>query len=380
MPERVETMSAGGCGRSKLAREVARGNFKRAIPTEVRRELSALQGKDNWRNVLYLGVDWAVVAAAILATIASGMNPLVYALAVLVIGSRQRALMNLVHQGSHKKLFRSRSLNDWAGKLFAAFPILTSLSAYTCAHCRHHGFLWNEEKDPDAIRYAQLGLVSPPVDVPRFGVRALLRPILLLHVAHNVVSALSWEGEPRSETVQRAAFWAVVLTVVVSTGLVVPFLLFWAVPFLTTFQVLRYWAEMAEHSGLRSDDPWMATRNWTSSFVTRELLAPHSDNYHLAHHLFPLIPHYNINAAHRLLMRVPEYAGAHQCDGFFWPRRVDAPSVLQDIRRPQDIGKFSPLLEGRGVAFEERRGTGHEDEEARVPGCSPGGACSGYGA
>lgn len=337
------------CGQSETAQQIIRGSFKKAIPEDIRSELSSLQDKDNWHNIIYLGIDWLVIAAAIAATLVTGTNPVVYVVALVLIGSRQRALMNLVHQASHKKLFKNRTANDWVGKLVAAFPILTSLSAYTCAHCRHHGFLWHQQKDPDAARYEALGLVTPPSDRKKFGLLHLLRPMLLLHAAHNVWAALSWDGEPRSETLSRAAFWGIILLGVILLGWTVPFVLFWVVPFLTTFQVFRYWAEMAEHAGLRSNNPWMATRNWTGSIIERELFGPHSDYYHLTHHLFPLIPHYRIHTAHHLLMRVPEYAGAHQCDGFFRPRRPEAPSVLQDIRRPQDIGKFTPWAEIYGT-------------------------------
>ena len=104
---------------------------------------------------------------------------------------------------------------------------------------------------------------------------------------------------------------------------------------------------MAEHAGLFDYNAWMATRSWSSVFWMEWLLAPnHNDLYHLAHHLFPLIPHYHLAKANRILMAVPPYAASHRCDGFFLPRRPDAPSVLQDIRRPQDIGKYHARSQG----------------------------------
>ena len=304
----------------------------KAIPRELRLELAALRAKDNWRNVFFLAGDWLLIAASIAATLAAHMHPAVYILSVLLIGSRQRALMNLVHQASHRKLFRSRTLNDSVGKLFAAFPLLTSLSAYVCAHCRHHGSLWDSEHDPKLFRYRQLGLVEPFADGRRaFARRHLLRPLLLGRAPSNILASLSWKGEPRSETFQRVAFWAMLLPSVVITGAGPAFVAFWLVPFATSFQVIRYWAEMAEHAGLRSSDPFRATRNWKGGVVARFLLAPHSDWYHLTHHLLPGIPHYRLADAHRLLMQVPEYASGHHCDGFFWSRRAERPSVLEDI-------------------------------------------------
>ncbi len=343
MTEYAPGANTGKCGGSRIARTFQQGGYKKAIPKDIRKELSSLQNKDNWHNVFYLGLDWLVIAVAIAAAVASSINPLVYAAAVIVIGSRQRALMNLVHEASHKKLFRNRIANDRVGKLLSAWPLLSSLSAYTCAHCRHHGYLWNEEKDPKTAAYRALGLLSIPENRRQFLFRYLVKPFFLMHVTRNVAGSISWEGEPRSETVGRIVFWAVLLGTVSASGLIVPFFLFWVVPFLTSFQIIRYWNETAEHAGLQTDDPWMATRNWNSSLLGRFLLAPHSDDlYHLTHHLFPLIPHYRLAAAHRLLMRVPEYARGHHCDGFFWPRRANAPSVIQDIWRPQAIRNYTP--------------------------------------
>lgn len=319
------------CGR-------AVGNIAKAIkemPPDVRTELAALRERDNWRNLIYLGADWLVIAVGIGASYATGFHPAVYLLSVLMIGSRQRALMNLLHQASHGKLFRWRPLNDWLGKLLAGFPLLTSLSAYTCAHCRHHGSLWDPQTDPKTARYRQLGLIAPLADGERsFWLRHLVRPLLLMHAPFNILSALSWRGERRSESAQRLAFWVTLVTVLLLTGLLEEFALLWLVPFGTSFQVIRYLAEMAEHAGLRSDDIWMGTRNWRGGLVARHLLAPHSDYYHLTHHICPAIPHHRLAEADRILMKVPSYAAGHHCDGFFFRRRRERPSVMQDIRFP----------------------------------------------
>jgi fatty acid desaturase len=313
---------------------VAQGAHLRDIPRDVRLELARLRVRRDGRNVAALAADWTTIALAVAASLVTG-HLAVYAIAVVIIGSRQRALMNLVHEASHHKLFRGRRANDMAGKLLAAFPVVTGLAAYTCSHCRHHAGLWDEQRDPKTIRYRQLGLVAPRAD-RSFWWRHLARPLALAHVPHNLSAALSWAGEPRSERVQRAAFWAVVLGVVASLGLWRELLLLWVVPYCTSFQVIRYWAEMAEHAGLRTTDPWMASRNWTSNALMRWLMISH-DEYHLIHHLFPGIPHYRMTEAHRTLLQVPQYAAAHHCDGFFRPRSPHAPSVLQDIRHPDRI-------------------------------------------
>jgi fatty acid desaturase len=342
---RVTREDANGrrCGRSS----VDPGGHMAAIPKDVRRELVRLRRPDNWRNLIFLGYDWTLIAGAAVAAESAKQGPfrwIVYFFAIVVIGSRQRGLMNLVHEASHRKLFRNRRLNDWGGRLLAAFPLLASLEAYVCSHCRHHGFLGDGEKDPKTKRYAQLGLIVAPRKLRQFVRKHLLKPLLLGHVPFNVLGAVDWKGEPRFERVARVVFWVVAIPLIVVAGLGMDVLLYWVVPFLTTFQVIRYYTEMAEHAGLDTKDPWNATRNWTGSFLTRWLLAPHyDDSYHLVHHLFVWIPHYRLAVAHRILMQVPEYAAGHHCDGFFFPRRPDAPPVVRDIARPDELGRYKMI-------------------------------------
>jgi fatty acid desaturase len=319
----------------------ARKHYKKDIPEAILPQLAALEQKDNWHNIIYVGADWLIIALAIVITSLARMNIIVYVLAVIVIGSRQRGLMNLLHEASHKKLFKNRAANAVIGRVFTSYPMGASFTAYQSNHYIHHGFLWDFNKDPKTQRYTELGLVSPPSHWWAFFRQQILRPLLLTHVFYNIKSALSLKDERSDESPVRYGFIALIIITVLATHVWWGFLFFWLVPFCTSFQVIRYWNEMAEHAGLPSYDAWMATRNWTSVLWMQWLMGPHHDDlYHLTHHLFPLIPHYRLAKAHRLLLAVPQYAAAHQCDGFFFPRRRDAPSVLQDIRHPQAISQY----------------------------------------
>jgi fatty acid desaturase len=320
------------------------GAYLRHVSPDRRALLVRMRRLDNWRNWFYLAGDWAVIAGASWLSIARG-DAASYVLAVILVGSRQRGLMNLVHEASHRKLFRSRRLNDWAGRLLAGFPLLASLEAYVCSHCRHHGFLWDRERDPKTRRYLDLGLVQPPKRMISFVRAHVLRPLLLLHMPFNVWGSISWAGEPISERVARVTYLTVVGVVAIIAGWWPLVAKYWLVPYLTSFQVIRYFTEMAEHAGLDSRDPWTASRNWTASLPVRFIVGPHSDDlYHLVHHLFPRIPHYRLRAAHAVLMGVPEYAAGHHCDGFFFARRPEAPSVLQDIIERQESTNREPTI------------------------------------
>ncbi len=310
------------------------GEHKKAIPPKIRQQIAELRRSDNWRNLLHVGGDWLAMGLAAAAALSSGMHPVAYALAVVAVGSRQRALRSLVHEASHEKLFRNARLNNAVGQLLVAFPLMTSMTAYRCAHRQHHGHLWDPEHDPKMSKYAELGLISPPDGTrTHFVKKHILRPLLLAEVPSNLVSDLSWKAKPRAENASRYAVWLGVVAALSWLGWLDEFALLWLVPFCTTYQVFRYWSDMADHAGLYSADPWRSSRSWNGSWLVVQLIGPHGANWHFPHHLFPQVPHYRVRQAHELLLRVPEYAAGHHCDGFFWPRRSGVASVVQDVRR-----------------------------------------------
>jgi fatty acid desaturase len=183
-------------------------------------------------------------------------------------------------------------------------------------------------------KYGQLGLITaPPPNRPAFAARHILRPLLMVDVPASLAASFSWRGCPRRETAARYLYWGAVVAGAYLTGRLDELALFWLVPFCSTNHVFRYWSDIADHAGLYSEDPWRASRSWEGSWLAEQLIGPHSAHLHFPHHLFPLVPHYRERELHSLLMQVPEYAAGHHCNGFFWKRRADAPSVLQDILR-----------------------------------------------
>lgn len=326
----------------------ATGHLRALAP--VMPQLQQLQQLDNWRNFLYIGEDWLVVILAVLAAETahgSSLFPLVFLSALVLIGSRMRALMNLIHQASHGQLFDNERLNRWIGRMFVAWPIYVSTTAYREEHHRHHVKLWDRELDPKVHRLIWLGLLEPESRRLPFIWKHVVLPMTLRYAPRNIIGAV----RTSTERVGRIVFVVVLGTLTVLIGGEREFLMYWVAPYVSTFQVMRYWAEMAEHSGLASDRAWSATRNWTAALPIRWLLAPHSDHWHLVHHLYSNVPHFRLANAHRVLMRVPEYVDeGHHCDGLFFAHRPDAPSVISDLMHPEAIGDSRPVRVSSGRA------------------------------
>jgi fatty acid desaturase len=74
----------------------------------------------------------------------------------------------------------------------------------------------------------------------------------------------------------------------------------WLVPLGTVFSYLMLLREEIQHSNT-PQGRFVDSRNFEGSPLLNWALFPYRQNYHLPHHLFPLIPHYNLPELDRLL-------------------------------------------------------------------------------
>src|SRR6266540_478437 len=221
-------------------------------PTDVRVAVRTASQHDNWRNALFLAVDWLLMALAATIHVWYG-GVLLYVVIVILIGSRMRALANLLHEAAHHKLFASRRVNVLAGRVLCAWPIFISFDNYVRGHRLHHKNLWRNDDDPDVALYRLTGTETGSSDrlsYPAF----LLRHVVAVVIPVMPMRRLYDRGRWRYALVG-AAVWGVVLA-----GswwwwppLAVGLALYWLVPWLTAYQTISYWAELGEHGGRPRD-------------------------------------------------------------------------------------------------------------------------------
>src|SRR5438132_5112199 len=125
-----------------------RGHAIAAAPAKLSKaQLQALSRLNPYLSTYHILLEWGgVVLAAMLCR--HFWNPLLYAATVAFIGARQHALLILMHDGTHYRLFRRRSLNDWVTELFLAWPHLVAMRSYRQNHLAHHNYV-NTEQHPD---------------------------------------------------------------------------------------------------------------------------------------------------------------------------------------------------------------------------------------
>ena len=275
-----------------------------------------------------------------------------YVPTIFLLAGRQGALMQLIHEGSHNSLSKSKRLNDTLGKWFCALPIGVSYEGYKAGHLSHHAGVGTE--------------IDPPSDSDKYRVTDFRKPMLYLLLLKDLVgiSALlvfldygrnNTNAKPRNSSGEGGGIWlksmvsftqlclvqlglllvliqsrmflgaeALVFANSVLLDNLIMYVLLWLVPATSPHMFLMRIRGIAEHGLMRQlgvDEGPRYTRGtdeglfYTRSFLTpqtsyrfqpliwleRLLIGSFNVNYHHEHHLYPRVPWYNLPKLHALV-------------------------------------------------------------------------------
>jgi fatty acid desaturase len=278
-----------------------------------REQLAELRQITPLRSLGAVAFSWSCIAAcfALYAAYPSALSVLI---AWPVMSGRHLGLAILMHEGAHGLLLRNKPWNDRIGQWLTAYPTMTDMLLYRRAHFQHHRHTWTEQ-DPDRALAAAL-----PVSRASFR-RKMLRDLSgqTAYQRHRVyvrfAAGLTPQGKGLEGKTLGAALGAfasnqrgflitnaLLLAALTALGRPEAYLLIWWLPAWTGYSVVLRLRSIAEHACVSDpSDPLRQTRTTLAPFWLRFFLAPHHVNYHLEHHLFMTVPHYNLPRAHRLL-------------------------------------------------------------------------------
>ncbi|AOJ42409.1 fatty acid desaturase [Burkholderia lata] len=251
-----------------------------------------------WRPLLDIVIDWAIIWLAVWGVFKMGMW--ISPMAVFVIGNRQRALGNLLHDAAHRNLSVQLGINDKIAHIFLAPPLFNSLALYRQQHARHHAWLGDPANDPDFIAHGiqredhWFHAYARVLQDPTTWVGSLFGHILSKPLAtRRRLGVLLWW-----------AIYGALLTVAVSRHFALVFVVLWMIAKGTVFHAITTFREMTDHYGLEPRGIFPYTRDIPDRRLVSMLLHPHHNGYHLTHHLFPHIPYYYLPLAHTRLTHV----------------------------------------------------------------------------
>jgi fatty acid desaturase len=285
------------------------------------------------RGLWGIAVQWLVIISVVTAWFSlpesmGAIRWIMYAVVVVVIGSRQHALLIMMHDAAHGRIMKNRFWNDFFSDLFCAFPNGACTELYRRHHLKHHEHT-NTEKDPDwAFMQRYEDWHWPKDQLKTF--RLFAADLLGLAWYKMIFGILYWSPARRlffykaklklapAVWFRVIAFTITMLLVISLFGLWLEFFMFWFLPFVTTHLAIVRMRTLAEHMVVESEHTLNKTREVVPTFLERLIVSPLNVNYHLTHHLFPSVPHYRLPEMHRLLMREPVFRDHAHLTVSYW--------------------------------------------------------------
>lgn len=319
---------------------------------DIEREIKKYNISDNWHALVAWLQDllWMALCVAACYLISWWLYPL----ALLIIGARQRGLSTILHDCAHGVGAANKRLQMFIGTVMTAYPIFQQHYAYKVSHVyTHHPKLGNPDHDPD-LQFFIRQKVYTSASRRRYFNRIVVLPAIgsqtvayLHYLVRNRFRVLKRRAHGTGRIVNHVprrnrildklgfwAFWTVVVLAAWRVGGLRELVLFWFIPYLTSFQILGWYIELSEHTPLVRDhhvDLYM-TRNRKSRGPERFLTGIHNDHYHLDHHLDPRTPFWNLPQAHQARLCDPNYAALDAATGGLWTKGPKGqPSAIQAI-------------------------------------------------
>ncbi len=337
---RSRTELAGSLGyneRMESGREFREDRRRRqGLPADVVKRLNRI---DTVKSSLAVIETFGVMALAIAAAVI-WWHPVTVVLAILVIATRQQACFVLAHDAAHYRMYETRWLNDLVGRAVGT-AVGISTCTYRVVHRLHHNHLY-EAQDPDiplhggyprgagylAKKLAKdlLGFTAYKTYAYFFGA-----PAINDDDGGNANRPLN-DTAPALRAAARRDRWVVVAfhvaapMVAFAAGYGIEYLLLWVLPLVTVLQPMLRLRAICEHGAvddLRS--PLKAARTNTGPAWLMWLFFPHHVHYHIEHHLYPAIPHYNLAAAHKAMREAGLLEDAEVVPVWETMRKVFAP-------------------------------------------------------
>ena len=285
------------------------------LPKEV---VSRLTRRSAWRASAAVLHDFAVLTAAIAAGLYFWPNPVIVFLCVVIIGTRQHALFVIAHDAAHYLLYDNRLANETVGRACAMVQGL-SMCTYRVIHRLHHNNLYGE-LDPDTALHGGYprgrGYLVKKLLKDLCGFTAWKTYAYFLGGAPALNTATNVAVRPLDDTSQKLrseakhdrnaviAFHIMALVLFAMSGYLVQYLVLWVLPLVTVVQAILRLRAISEHGAtIDFSSPLTAARTNVAPAWLEWLIFPHHVNYHIEHHLYASVPHYNLPVLHREMVK-----------------------------------------------------------------------------
>lgn len=234
-----------------------------------------------------------------------------YPVAVLWIGTRMRALGNVIHECCHHSFVPKAKHNERIGSFLCQMEF-SSFAAYKRNHMAHHRFLGSAKQDPD-FSYYLYGLKKSSkkqgfIVATGNDQRSYSRIFYATIHPGNWISlwwrSLHWDKKNKGCWLMLCAWGCLALALGPWF-----FLGFVIVPYLTSYQALKIFSDMMDHDGVyfSQNRQERSCNHVFSHFILNWIFFPRNDEYHLVHHLYPRIPSNQLGKKHHELLKTEKW-------------------------------------------------------------------------
>jgi len=142
---------------------------------------------------------------------------------------------------------------------------------------------------------------------------------ILMYAKYLVKERIYSIDKNKSKRFKRLSLYMLVLCMVIAsdwywnTHYCYFIIIFWIIPLITTHAIHRSFCELLEHYPLL--DPAVddkidihMSKNRISILISKLFFGIHGEDYHLVHHLFPMVPSWKHKVAHNILLEDKAYA------------------------------------------------------------------------
>eukprot|EP01087_Luapelamoeba_hula_P010323 TRINITY_DN272_c0_g1_i1.p1 TRINITY_DN272_c0_g1~~TRINITY_DN272_c0_g1_i1.p1 ORF type:complete len:340 (-),score=57.12 TRINITY_DN272_c0_g1_i1:79-1098(-) len=304
------------------------------LDEETKAQLRVLTKRSLFKDIQAIVADYAAIAALF----AAGFyftSWTSWVILGILIATRQHALLILMHEATHGRILKSNYWNVRLSNFLFSWPFVLDSLGYRAIHMKHHRYLYTDD-DPDISGIGRTYAGQFPKSMWGM-VWLVVREYLLGYILTiKYLIDTNLKAGPASTTMKKEdakdqrqadearcsmtlfiSYYVVMIAVVTACKAWTPFFWLWLFPMATWLQVILRLRFVAEHFGVAKTNALNLSRNNLSHNLEGFLLTPHHVNYHIAHHLFPNVPHYNLKQLHELLWaNCKEYReGAHQSSG-----------------------------------------------------------------
>ena len=268
---------------------------------------------------------WLIIAGAMLSIAWAETQSLWLAVPVIVfalalIGGRQLGLAILMHEASHRTLFKTPELNDSLANWLCGHPIFLEVHKYRKHHFVHHAKTGSpDDNDHCLVKDFPISRASLVRKLSRdligitgiknlYGLMLMNAGVLKWTISSDI-EVLPRQGKTKKDYIGTffEQSWPTLLTnfilLAIVTSLGYPELFAaWVVSYLSPYPLFTRIRAMAEHA-MTEQSPNMLrnTRTTKTGLISRFLFAPYYVNYHIEHHALASAPCWQLPKLHKLL-------------------------------------------------------------------------------